>query len=727
MTGAAEGSAAKGFLRRWMFGATIFTGSFLLFLVQPMIARMALPRLGGAPAVWNSAMLVYQALLLAGYAYAHWLTRLASRTQAMIHLAALLTGCIFLPIGLSAAVPPSSFIPALWVPWLLLTSIGPLFFLVAANAPILQRWFDLGGASNPYRLFAASNLGSFGGLIAYPLFLEPLMPVSAQRLLWSAGYVLLALMILGCATVVWRAGKAPEPVASLGRVEVRTLLQWIWLAFIPSGLMLSTTLFLTTDLSPLPLLWVIPLGLYLLSFTLAFWVHEAPARLIAIIAPYLLVPAGIAMFIGDRLTLMITIAVLLAALFAISTALHYRLYQSRPDPARLTTFYLAVATGGALGGLFCAILAPLLFDWTYEYPLLLLAAAVTIAPGWSPILKAAWWRRPRIMPVALGLSAGAVIAAGILGSMPRNDAIDRYSAAAALILASLAVGSRLLLTSLLIAAMLLAGAMTKLELSLNPGKLTRTYFGVYSIIDHESSRQLLHGTTLHGIQLLTPRWEEWQTTYYGRESGVGRALQLAPSMFGPRAAISVVGLGTGTLACYRQAQQRWTFFELDPEVVQLARTSGQFSFLARCAPDAHIVIGDARLELAKAPPASADILVVDAFSSDAVPMHLLTREAFAIYARHLKPHGLLLMHISNRHLDLEPVIVAAPGWTIRVGSFNPKWDYRQLTASDWVALSRSPATIEALDHDRSSSFWVESDRVPRRWTDDHASLLSVLN
>ena len=712
--------------RRLLFMATIFAGSFLLFLVQPMIGRMALPRLGGAPAVWNSAMLVYQALLLAGYAYAHWLTRFAPRTQAVLHVAAFAVGLLFLPIGLASSTLPSGLSAFLWVPWLLLASIGPLFFLVSANAPLLQRWFSLNGEVDPYPLFAASNFGSFAGLMAYPLLLEPLMPVSEQRLMWTAGYVLLALLVAGCAVSAARTVAKPPQPPRTGRTGRRASLSWIWLGFIPSGLMLSTTLFLTTDLSPMPLLWVIPLGLYLLSFTLAFSAREGPARTIALVAPYMLVPAGIAMFVGDMLALPISAAILLLALFAISTAIHYRLYRLRPDPSQLTVFYLAVAFGGALGGFFCAILAPLIFDWTYEYPLLVLAAAVTILPGYSPIVPDRWWRHRRAAPLIFGLSAAIVIAAGILAVMPRDDAVVRYGAAAAIMLGVLAVQSRLLLVSIMIGAMLVSGAGRKLDLSLDSGKLERTYFGVYSIVDHDASRHLLHGTTLHGIQLLTPGWERWQTTYYGRESGVGRAIQLAASMFGPNASISVVGLGTGTLACYRQPGQRWTFFELDPQVVTIARGSGQFTFLERCAPDARVVVGDARLELARQPTASADILVVDAFSSDAVPIHLLTREAFAVYGRYLKPEGLLLVHVSNRHLDLEPVVAAAQGWHVRVGNDGPAWDHRQLTISDWMALSRSSSTIRMLEQRSGGAFWTESEKQPLRWTDDHASLIEVI-
>ena len=711
--------------RRLLFIATIFAGSFLLFLIQPMIARMALPRLGGAPAVWNSAMLVYQALLLGGYAYAHWLTRYSSRAQALVHLGLVLIAALLLPIGL-AEYSRAGLSPFLWVPWLLLASIGPLFLLVSANAPLLQRWFSLSGGADPYPLFAASNLGSFAGLIAYPLLLEPLLPVSAQRLLWSGGYGVLFVLLVGCAVTLLRAGPA-VPAATAQRLPgLRKCLRWIWLAFVPSGLMLATTLFITTDIMPMPLLWVVPLGLYLLSFTIAFSKRGGVAEFMAILAPYLLVPAAIALFIGQHLPLAISAGILLAALLSISVACHLRIYQSRPEPSQLTGFYLAIAVGGALGGLFCALLAPLIFDWTYEYPLLLFAAAVTLVPGYSLIIPRRWLERRKAAAMILGASvvivASAIAASAIWG---RSEEIVRYGSMAAMIISPLAIGSRVLLIGTMIGAMTVTGLGEKLKLSVEPGQMMRTYFGVYSIVDTGGSRQLLHGTTLHGIQLTTRGWERFPTTYYAKESGVGQALQLAPAMFGPHASISVVGLGAGTLACYKQPDQRWTFFELDPAVADLATKSEHFTFLQRCAPDARIVIGDARLELAKEPAASADVLVVDAFSSDAVPMHLLTREAFAVYGRYLKAEGLLLVHISNRHLDLEPVVAAADGWQIRVGRFNPEWDYRHLTTSDWMALSRSEAAIDTLSRTKGGSFWQPATTRRVLWTDDHASLLPL--
>jgi spermidine synthase len=611
------------------------------------------------------------------------------------------------------------------VPWLFLSSIGPLFLVISAQAPLLQHWFARTGGGDPYPLYAASNLGSFSGLIIYPLLLEPLLSVTVPRLLWTGGYAVLLMLVVGCAVAFRSAGsERPRPVESAARIPLRSLLYWVWLAFIPSGLMLSTTLFITTDIVAMPLVWVLPLSLYLLSFSIAFASRSGPAAILSTIAPYLLVPAAASLFIGDRIPLSLRVAILLIALFAISVACHFKLYQMRPNPRQLTKFYLALSVGGVLGGLFCALIAPLIFNWTYEYPLLLLAAAIALLPGISLIPLGEWLPKPVIRVGTVALCAAMLVGALTAQSLPEKEAAIRYGALAALLIGTLAVASRALLISTMLSVMILVGGWERLQLSLTPGGMKRTYFGVYSIIDRPASRQLMHGTTLHGVQLLTPGWESWPTSYYAWESGVGRALLAAPSLYGPNANVSVVGLGTGTLACHKQANQNWTFFELDPAVVDLA--AKRFSFVSRCTPEARMVLGDARLKLAEQPANSADVLIVDAFSSDSVPMHLLTQEAFEVYGRYLKPDGLLLVHISNRYLDLEPVVAAAPGWHGRISRFSHKWDYQQLTGSDWMVLSRSPQAIDALIRLSPASTWQKTTRRRQLWTDDYASLLSVL-
>jgi hypothetical protein len=732
--------AGSGGAVRARFVATIFTGSFLLFLVQPMIARMALPRLGGAPSVWNSAMLVYQLLLLAGYAYAHWLGRFAPRRQAAVHLGLLVLAGLTLPIGLRATAPPPDANPFLWVPWLLLASIGPLFFVVSAQAPLLQRWFALEGGGDPYPLYAASNLGSFGGLIVYPLLAEPLLAVSRQRWLWSVGYALLVLLVAWCASALPRAS-ATRATNAVGPPAPgwRLIGMWILLAAVPSGLILSTTLHITTDVAAMPLLWVLPLGAYLLSFTFAFSARRGPADLIARFAPLLLLLACFGIFIHYAWLVLLFGAIAILNLFTVSVALHSRLFETRPPPQQLTLFYLAMSIGGALGGLFCALVAPLVFNWTYEH-LLLLVAAAWLMRSRSPFDRfATIWGGDRL---ARRIAAGgigflalllAVAGTGLIGVRP-TAGINLTALSATTAVAIFAIGNRALFTAAVAALLLLAGGWERLGVSASPGELTRSFFGIYSVHPGaHDSRVLVHGTTTHGIQNLgSPGRQRMETSYYAPRSGVGLAMEAAPRLFGPHARVAVVGLGAGTLACYARPGQDWTFFEIDPAVVRTALDPARFTFLRLCKPDAHILVGDARLLIERAPPASANLLVVDAFSSDSIPMHLLTREAFAGYKRLLSPDGLLLIHISNRFFDLRPVVAAAAAsgsWNARLRSYLPDAaaEARNEYPSHWIALSQSPSTLERLVR-VSGEQWAELRQRPgfSPWTDDHASVLPLI-
>jgi len=721
---------------RARFVATIFAGSFLLFLVQPMIARIVLPRVGGAPAVWNSAMLVYQALLLAGYAYAHWLGRFAPRSQGVIQLGTLLLCGLMLPIGLIAALPPPDANPFLWIPWLLALSIGPLFFVVSAQAPLMQRWFALSGGGDPYPLYSASNLGSFCGLIAYPLLLEPLISVADQRLAWSIGYGLLVALVAGCALALPR-GVAPQPQARAAWPPLGRLAGWALLAAIPSGLMLSTTLHLTTDIVAMPLLWVLPLGLYLLSFTAAFAERRGAARLCTLAAPLMLLLAGCVTF-ADTTPLPWAVAgIALLTLFTASVAIHARLFEQRPDPSQLTAFYLAMAAGGVVGGIFCALAAPLLFDWTYEHPLLLLATAAMLGlRNPFPIVERMWARVPAGGRLTRWWPIG-VLMVSLVGQISWGGG---KSVAGAIIVAYvlialgvLTIGRRWLFAATLGALMLGMGGWERLALSSAPGQMTRSFFGIYSVRElGPGVRALVHGTTIHGIQNRgSPSRERIATSYYAPRSGIGLALQAAPELFGDRARIAVVGLGTGTLSCYARPGQDWRFFEIDPVVAAIARDSSRFTFLSRCLPNARVEIGDARLLLERSRPASADLLVIDAFSSDSVPMHLLTREAFATYAEVVRPGGLILVHISNRFLNLEPVVAGAAqrGWHMRIRRYRPtpREAETRAGASDWVALSSDPRLLQRFQT-TSKEAWAPLSPRPgfAPWTDDRASILPIV-
>ena len=782
-------STARAGVQRPLFVVTILAGSFLLFLVQPMVARMALPRLGGAPNVWNSAMLVYQALLLAGYLYAHLLGRLALQRQALVHLAVLVLAGLTLPITLPALAPPAPGNEVWWVPLLFLLSIGPVFVAVAAQAPLMQRWFAADPASGaPWALYAASNLGSFAGLIAYPLLAEPLLALKAQRLGWALGYGGLVGLVALAARARWHAEvpqslpipaqaelveapAGPHGGASILRraqderglgsaqderglmlaqderggglashahgmndaITPRRVASWLALSAIPSGLMLSTTTHLTTDIFAMPLLWVIPLGLYLLSFVVAFAERRGAARVIGWTAPAIVLLAGGMAMVSRSSGTQTMVAATLALLFVVAVALHARLYEHRPGPERLTLFYLAMSAGGALGGVFTALLAPLAFDWVWEHPLLVLAAAALL-----PRQRWLDWRRlpglsPEIAPVASAALAGfAAFLCWLLhaATMPAEPDASRLPLTLAIALCGLALMPwRGLFVTVLALLMLAQGGLVTLESSLQ-GLRTRSYFGIYTVRDYPAQRlrTLAHGTTLHGEQSTDPALRRTPLTYYGPGSGAALVLGQAPALFGQHARIGVVGLGTGTLACFHQPGQDWRIFEIDPAVVRLSQ-NGTFTYVRDCAPDARFVIGDARLAIAALPAAALDVLAIDAFTSDAIPLHLLTDEAFARYFAALSPHGLLLVHISNRYIDLEPVLAAEArhrGLAVALRDDYPA-PGGELTASSWVVMSRDSAQLRRLAALAPHSPWTPLQPPAKSlWTDDHASVLPYI-
>ncbi|MEP9360620.1 fused MFS/spermidine synthase [Sphingomonas sp. KR3-1] len=733
---------------RWLFVAAILAGSFLLFLVQPMVARMALPQLGGAPAVWNSAMLVYQALLLGGYAYAHWLGRVPPRMQATIHLAVLVGAALWLPIGVIAMELPADAQPALWVPWLLIASIGPLFFAISAQAPLLQRWYSIAShGRDPYALYAASNIGSFGGLLAYPLLVEPGLALKAQSWLWTVGYVLVLILVAGCAARLPRQAEGEPHVAThTPAPEWGRILHWIVLALVPSGLMLATTTFLTTDIVAVPMLWVLPLGLYLLSFSVAFRDDAVLPEILTKFAPVIILMFGATLIAGHQKLAYINAIIGLLLLFTVAVTLHARMYALRPAPDHLTGFYLAMSVGGALGGVFAGLIAPILFDWTYEYPLLVFAAGALCPQIFLVPLIGDLWDRHRpaktvalIAVVAVLVWLGIANPGGVFGEMHEQIAFVLVAA-----LGLVAIGRRPAYLAALAGGLILFGGYRSIQLSLTDAR-TRSYFGVYTVTDYPDERQLAHGTTLHGVQLKGARSTE-PTTYYVPGSGVGQAMQALPDLYGPAARVGVVGLGTGTLACYARPGQSWRFFEIDPAIVQLARDSGKFTFLRQCAPQTRISIGDARVRLTESASASLDLLALDAFSSDTVPMHLLTREAFATYGRVLARNGLLLVHISNRFMALAPVVSAAArdgGWHAVRLSYEPGPNFvaeetpsggtkveqvetEAESASEWIALSHDPVLLNRLV--ARGGGWRQLGTWPgfQPWTDDYASVIPVL-
>lgn len=716
--------------RRVLFTLAILVGSFLLFLVQPMVARMALPRLGGAPNVWNSAMLVYQALLLAGYAYAHAIGRFALRRQAAVHLGLLVLAGLTLPIALSDLAPAAAGMEVLWVPALFLATIGPVFFAMSAQAPLMQRWYAADSdAGDPYPLYAASNLGSFGGLIAYPLLVEPLVPLHWQSIGWSAGYAVLVVLVVVLTRFLPSARDARvDECPEIERLGWRRILLWLALAAVPSGLMLSTTTYLTTDIMAMPLLWVIPLGLYLLSFSVAFAAHRRLANLVSRYAAALVITLGaVAVMLSADASMAATL-VSVALLFVIAVALHARLFDARPEASRLTLFYLVMSLGGAIGGALTALVAPILFDWTWEHPLLIVSAALLVPmPGYARWMEARDWTASQIRLSGAALLGGALIAVALLAMAMARDEPQQFVVQALLavvvVLAILIVRWRPAFAALTALAMLAVGLTESVRLSVE-GARTRSYFGIYTVEDVDDAvRTLAHGTTLHGVQMRDPDLRRVPTTYYGHTSGVGLALVEGNNGLPAAARIGVVGLGVGTLACYRRPGQAWTFFEIDPAVLDYSR-DGTFTFLRDCAPDARVVLGDARIELARALAGGFDIIAIDAFSSDAIPLHLLTDEAIETYLRALAPDGVLLVHISNRYVDLKPALSALARDNGLAALLRVDRDVKPpRTGSYWVALARDPQRLAVL-REGSQVGWRPLPATDQAvWTDDFASIL----
>ena len=721
--------------QRALFVTTILVGSFLLFLVQPMVARMALPRLGGAPNVWNSAMLVYQGLLLGGYWHAHRLARYSLRRQVQVHLGLFALAALSLPVSLAALPAPQPGSEVWWVPLLFVLSVGPVFLAVSAQAPLMQRWYALDPqAGQPWALYAASNLGSFGGLIAYPLLAEPLLTLRQQSWAWSLGYLLLLALIVVTARSRWdladAAGTMIPQSGAKAAIPRRTVIHWIVLAAVPSGLMLSTTTHLTTDVFAMPLLWVVPLGLYLLSFVIAFADWRAPAQFVSSLAWLGLLTIGAMAAVSYGWMGVVPLLCSVVLLFLLCTALHARLYELRPASEQLTTFYLSMSAGGALGGLFTALIAPLTFDWVWEYPLLVLASALLLPRGWLPDWRHGAGLEPALRWTALG---ALVLTVGVLGwmlfqaNLYVDDRAMRWPLAALLALAGLAlVPWRAAAAATLAMLMLVQGGYDTLADSL-AGIRTRSYFGIYTVREHPEQRKrtLMHGTTAHGVQSTDPARRRVPLAYYGPGSGAGIVFGHPRELIGPGARFGVLGLGAGSLACFRQPDQPLTVFEIDPAVLALSRQR-RFTYLGDCAPNARVVLGDARLELAQEPHGSFDLLAIDAFSSDSVPLHLFTHEAFGVYLDALSERGIMMVHISNNFIDLEPALAAelkARGLAAAVRDDYPA-DTADYWPTSWVAVSRDPAQIARIRALAPTLEWRPLGKpAPQVWRDDYASIL----
>src|SRR5215212_3077035 len=791
--------ASGGGLLMLLFSATIFISAALLFLVEPMFAKFVLPSFGGTPAVWTGPMMFFQATLLVGYLYVHATTTwLGARRQAILHLVVVLLPLLVLPLAVPGDewAPSSQSNPIFLLLGLLAVSVGLPFFAISTTNPLVQRWLsdtDHPAARDPYFLYRASNLGSVIGLLGYPLVVEREFTLSNQGLWWSVGYGLLVVLVFASAVMLWRSEPAPaqeeEEVESLsgdpvsgggspltadpsleapaGRLSGRPTwlrrARWVGLTFVPSSLMLGVTAFITTDITPIPLLWVIPLSLYLFSFVIVFspsqTVPDLVHRGMVAVLPLMIASLVVAMLIDLRDPFWLLVGLHLLGFFVVAMVLHGEVARDRPPARHLTEFYLWVSVGGVLGGVFNALVAPVAFSTVIEYPLAIVLACLFL-PG---LLLARLVRGERdgrdearrggdeeermtssgsgrgrqlslvldfVLPLALG---GLMVALGFAVDEGTFDSIFGRPTVWQLFIglgAGLAclwfayISSRPIRFGLGIAALIVAVTFANGETSLFED---RSFFGVYRVTGDEQRHTLIFGNTNHGAQAFGTN-PPVPTTYYDNTGPVGQAFDALPEEVTSRPA--VIGLGTGTMACYNKAGQQMTFYEIDPLIEHIARDESLFTYLRDCPGQKEVVLGDARLSLAEAPDDEYGIIVADAFSSDAIPVHLMTREAIDLYFDKLKENGVLLVHISNRHLDLEPVVgdLARDRDLVcyaQYDSVGTDGTIPYKITSQFTVLARSEADLGEVPNDPRWAPCRTNTDTNLVWTDDYSNLLST--
>jgi hypothetical protein len=720
-----------------MFSATLFLSAFLMFLIEPMIARMVLPLLGGAASVWNTCLVFFQAVLLCGYAYAHGATTLLGpRRHAAVHVLVVLAPLLLLPVALAPGTPPPTQNPSGWLLATLLTSIGLPFFALSTSAAVLQKWYsatDDAGARDPYFLYAASNLGSFAALVAYPLFVERTLRLQQQTYLWTFGYALLAIMTLACAIVVWRSrGNAAQPSTAADVAPAETLTwarraRWTVLAFVPSSLLLAVTTYMSTDVASVPLLWMVPLCVYLATFVVAFSPSAAPVRrLAARLMPMAVITLTLVLIAQMNQPVSLVIPLHLIVFAVVALACHGEVAQDRPTPSRLTEFYFWISLGGMLGGLFNALLAPILFTSIVEYPLVLVVACLVRRAAATPPGRSTWVWDAGWVGVVFALAAASVLINGRFGS------ISRFLILGAALPALLAFSQqrRPVRFAGCVAALLVSGVLVQSPFG-QAVFAERTFFGVYRVrVDERLNyRFMFHGPTLHGMQSASEGRRTESLSYFHKEGPIGQVFAAVP-VAASTPEVGVVGLGVGSLASYAGGAQRWVFYEIDPAVERVARDATYFTYLRDCGSRCEVVIGDARVSLGRARAGQFGLIVLDAFSSDAIPIHLLTREALAVYLSRLAPGGVIALHISNHHLSLSPVL----GRLAHAQGLSALWQREPATAgsfsdgkfpSEWMVLARDAADFGALARDPRWVPPIVQANTPL-WSDDFSNILSVL-
>lgn len=690
-----------------LYIAAIFTSAFLLFQIQPLIGKYILPWFGGTPAVWSASMLFFQVLLTGGYAYAYWLVgRLAPRRQGLVHLSLLGLAVALLAVNGwawgaptlpdSAWRPQDISRPLLDVLMVLFVAVGLPYFLLSTNSTLLQAWFnrDLAGKS-PYWLYALSNVGSLLGLLSYPILVEPQFSLGMQSWLWSVGFGVFAALVgyLSIKTLRRAPGPVDGRVAPTGQpLSVARLLMWALMAAIASLMLLAATSQITQEVAAIPFLWVLPLTAYILSFILTFSGERWYDRRVFLPLLFVVTMAYFYVILNPQLSILFSIAVHLALLFVIAMICHGELYALRPDPAHLTSFYLMVSIGGALGGIAVNLIAPYVFDGFWEFQ-------IGLGAAWL-LMLALMLVRPR--PFTPGQTKWVVAV----------TALAAFSLVGVLYIQVQALRESSLL-------------------------LMRNFYGVVRVTENnahdpqEQTYRMYHGTTLHGFQYADPAKRHLPTSYFTEGSGIALALINHPVRPNPMR-IGVLGLGVGVQAAYGQPGDVMRFYEINPDVITIAE-GAYFSYLRDSQAEIQLALGDARLvlerELAAGQPQNFDLLVMDAFSSVSIPAHLLTKEAFVLYLDHLTPDGIIAVNITNRHLNLTPVL-----WNVAEElnlyalyiSQTPDEANRRASPNKWVLLSRDPAT---LSDPVFQSVAVPLSPAPpnlRLWTDDYSNLFQIL-
>jgi hypothetical protein len=726
------------------YTAAIFVSALLLFSVQPLFAKMVLPRLGGSPAVWSVAMVFFQSLLLAGYLYAHLLMRIKSRLiPIVVHLVLLVAALVTLPLTIAArwGEPPTGGY-AIWLLGLFVASIGLPFFALAANNPLLQAWFVRTGhpdGADPYFLYASSNIGSFLALLSYPLALEPIFTLRTQNLIWTGGYGLLIVLIAASGLLLLRA---PAPAAAALAAESdapapswATRLRWIFLAAVPSGLLIAVTAHISTDVAAAPLLWVLPLSLYLLTWVLVFQSHPLlPHKWVLWAQPAAIAGVIVLLAIGGEQNLLLTLGGHQLCFFVIAMACHGELARTRPPAKYLTGFYVALSFGGMIGGLFAGLIAPNVFSWVAEYPILVVLAVLCRPPA-----EERWPWLSRWVGLVVALLALVLI----VPSEMKGWVFEWFDEYRVYVAGGVAVFGMLLALVLNTARFKLA-AVAALALVLirfypaDDGRVetVRSFFGVHKILTTPNGQYhvLMHGTTIHGAQKITNvdgtkvEGRPEPITYYHKDGGIGQAIAAVRERKGAALRVAVIGVGSGTLTCAAQPGDTWKFFEIDQTMVDTARDPKYFTYIQNCQPDLKPVIGDARLTFARESDGIYDLIIVDAYSSDAIPIHLATRESMAIYKDKLSPQGVVLMHVSNRHLELASVVVG-----IADANRLKSWVYDEDSGRDGEYIFATNVVVSARDEAdignlASSDKWEKTGvkANQRVWTDDYCNVLGAV-